>query len=282
MSPSATDSPPTITPWLVRGFRRYVRRYVRKHFDAVRLLPQQVEGSPWPDLPENTSVLIVMNHASWWDPLACVRLSEGCPAFETRSHYAPIDEDMLASYGVFKKLGFLGVAADEARGVRQFLRGGRAVLSGDAAVGRALWVTAQGRFADVRERPIELRPGVAHLLTHLESKSDTPCAVVTLAIEYTFWDQRTPEMLAAFGPVRSVADGPPDSDKHPRRVDAWQAGLTADLTATMDRLGEAAIQRDPDTFVAMSAGKSGVGGVYDVGRRLKAKLTDRDFDARHG
>ncbi|MEM1098797.1 MAG: lysophospholipid acyltransferase family protein [Planctomycetota bacterium] len=280
MSEASVDALPTITPWLERGFRGYVRRYVRKHFDAIRVL-RDVDAA-WPEVPAGASVLVVMNHASWWDPLACVRLSEGCDAFRSRSHYAPIDEEMLASYGVFKRLGFFGVAADEARGVRQFLRGGRAVLSGDGAHERALWVTAQGRFADVRERPVELRPGVAHLLTHLETRSDTPCAVVSLAIEYTFWDQRTPELLAAFGPVRMIADGPATADQHPRRVDAWQAALTADLTVTMDRLAEAALTRDPDAFVAMSSGRAGVGGVYDLGRRIKARLTGRTFDARHG
>ncbi|MEM8783008.1 MAG: lysophospholipid acyltransferase family protein [Planctomycetota bacterium] len=282
MSESNRDPLPPITPWLLRGFRGYVRRYVRRHFDAVRLLPTEPGASPWPQIPRDASVLVVMNHASWWDPLTCVRLSEGSEAFIDRTHYAPIDEAMLEAYGVFKRLGFFGVAADEARGVRQFLRGGRAVLTGEESARRALWVTAQGRFVDVRERPVVLRPGVAHLLTHLDRHRASPCVVVTLALEYVFWDQRTPELLAAFGPVRRVLDGASQASPDMRRVDAWQACLANDLTATMDRLAAAAIARDPSAFVEMASGRAGVGGIYDLGRRIKAKLTGGSLDVRHG
>ncbi len=227
------------------------------------------------------SVLVVMNHAGWWDPLSCVRLSEGCDAFRARSHFAPIDAEMLEKYGVFKRLGFFGVASDEAKGARQFLRTGRVILGGAGAGSRALWVTAQGRFADVRERPVVLRPGVAHLLSHLQGQPRMNAVVVVLSIEYVFWDQRTPELLAAFGPVRAVADGA-TSQGDGRRVDAWRAMLEADLTATMDRLAAAAIGRDPTAFVALASGRKGVGGIYDLGRRIKAGLTGQRFDPRHG
>ncbi len=275
---------PTITPWLLRGFLRYVRRYVRKHFHAVRVL-RDAE----PDLPDGVPLLVVLNHASWWDPLACFFLHDQFAGFRSRRHYAPIDAEMLEKYGVFRRLGFFGVEQDTRKGAREFLQHGRATLSGEGSAERALWVTAQGRFADVRERPVHLRPGVAHLIERLQrhaSADDTEgadvprplVALLPLAIEYVFWEQRTPELLFAFGPMRVVGHDP----REPATVDAWQQRLTADLAATMDRLADAAMQRDAEAFRSLGAGRAGVGGLYDAARALRARLTGRAFDARHG
>ena len=57
-------------------------------------------------------------------------------------------------------LGFFGVDPSTLRGAAEFLRTGEAILS---APQRALWVTAQGEFTDVRTRPLQLKTGVGHL-----------------------------------------------------------------------------------------------------------------------
>ena len=47
-----------------RVFRSYARRYIRRHFHALRLsadgLPPEVSNGP---------LIVVANHPSWWDPL---------------------------------------------------------------------------------------------------------------------------------------------------------------------------------------------------------------------
>ena len=48
----------------VRGFTRYVRRYLRRHFHAVRLV-----RAGRPEAPAEGPLVIVLNHPSWWDPL---------------------------------------------------------------------------------------------------------------------------------------------------------------------------------------------------------------------
>ena len=41
------------------------------------------------------------------------------------------------------------------------------------------------------------------------------------------------------------------------------------------------MSRDPAKFTTLLAGKTGVGGVYDWWRRLKAWVRGRKFDASH-
>ena len=252
-------APPSRSPLLWRWFTGYARREVAKRFNAVRVHragpPPRCDGRP---------LVIYANHPSWWDPmLAIVTASLRYP---DRRHYAPIDAAMLERYDFFKKLGFFGVEPGSAAGARAFLRVADAILAEPDA---CLWVTAQGRFADVRQRPIELRPGVGHLARRAPHAAFLPAAV-----EYPFWSEKRPETLVRFGePIRPGAA---------RRAAAeWHDQLTAALTETMDALAAAAVARDPRCFEVILAGRGGVSRAYDAWRWTRATLTGRRFDPRH-
>lgn len=247
--------------WLFRLFRWYAARYVRRSFHAVRL-SKSGHAFPPPDQP----VLIVMNHPSWWDPMIGMVLSRTFAA--GRDEFAAIDADAVKRYGFLSWLGFVAVDQSGMRGAAVFLQTGAAILS---APGRVYWVTAQGRFTDVRERPLGLRSGVGHLAARM-----TGGVVLPLALEYTFWTERTPEALVRFGePIRVTA--------HPGLSGRWWTQLIeAGLTRTLDALNAETASRDPAKFATLLDGRSGVGGVYDVWRRLKAWARGRKFDPSHG
>lgn len=245
--------------WLVRGFRKYCVRYVRKHFHALRL---STSSSPFP--PADEPVLIVVNHPSWWDPLIGLVLSG---QFAARDQYAAIDAVAVEKYGFFKRLGFVGVDTHSLRGAVEFLRMGTAIL---AQPNRVFWVTAQGRFADVRERPLALRSGVGHLAARLGRG-----VVVPLAIEYCFWNERTPEAMARYGEPLRIADHPGRDGKE------WTRLIEESLTRTLDALNAEAMSRDPAKFADVVGGRTGVGGVYDLWRRLKSLARREKFDPSH-
>ncbi len=264
--------------WLLNGFRWYVRRFLRKNFHAVRLslgsaaIP--ADGEP---------LLIVTNHPSWWDPMLGAFLLD---LFPNHAHYGAIDAEMLEKYRVFKKLGFFGIDTKSLRGAAQFLKTGTAIL---AAPGRAVWVTAQGEFADVRRRPLNLKPGVGHLAARMPRGW-----VLPIAFEYAFWNERTPEALVRIGeaiPIRagSVSDGflrtvahASGSDQARERASAtWTARIEAALAQTLDALNADAVSRDPARFRTLLGGKTGAGGAYDFVRRLGSWMRFRRFDPTH-
>lgn len=238
--------------WLMRGFKRYCLRYVRKHFHAVRLARS---SSPIPDGP----LLIVLNHPSWWDPLIGVILSE---EFGGRDHFAAIDAAAVEKYSFFKRLGFVGVC-----GASQFLRIGEAIL---AVPNRAFWVTAQGRFTDVRERPLNLRSGVGHLAARLDRGF-----VLPVALEYVFWNERTPEALIRIGEPLNIAEHSGLDGKQ------WMKLIEDSLTMTLDGLNAEAMSRDPVKFTTLLDGRTGVGGMYDRWRRFKSWFRGQPFDPSH-
>ena len=247
----AGSLPRIVTP-LLGFFRRIVRRYFRRSFHAVRVRgAERFSAATGP-------LIVYANHGSWWDPMVAFYLAD--KLMPGRRHYAPMDAAALERYGILRALGVFGVAMDSARGAVQFLRTGEAVLASDGV----LWVTPQGKFVDARVRPLEFKAGLAALA------SRTGCTVLPLAIEYTFWDERTPECLLQFGEPVHVARG-----------QAMDGVLEAALLGTMGELREAAMTRDARAFTTLSDGSVGTGGFYAVGLRLKALIQRRKYQAEH-
>lgn len=236
------------------------RRYFTRHMNALRV---PIWGMP--PVPLKGPLIVYSNHPAWWD--AAVYILAADHFFPTYESYAPIDAEMLKRYGIFERIGAFGVDLKSTRGAADFMRASADILS---FPNRALWVTAQGRFGDVRERPLDLKSGIAHLV---ELAPD--CTIIPLGIEYSFWLERGAEAFVAFGaPIRG-------SDllglSRPERLQH----LGSELLSVLDRLSEDVISREPARFRTLLEGRAGVGGVYDVWRRLASAFRRRSFDPSH-
>ena len=254
-------SPPERSDLVWRFMAAYFDRFVRRHMNALRLARWGVPADPEDGVP----LVVYCNHPAWWD--AAILILLGRRLFPERECFAPFDAAMLEKYGVFRRMGAFPVDLESRRGAVQFLAASRAVLS---APGRALWITAQGRFADVRARPLGLRPGIAHL-----PEIAANALFVPLALDYAFWEERGAEACCAFGDPIPAADLL--ALPRPERL-AWLEGA---LACTLDRLAGDVIARDPGRFETLVSGRRGVGGIYDGWRRLGAALAGRRFEAGH-
>ena len=179
-----------------------------------------------------------------------------------------MDAAALKHYAFLRKLGLFPVESGTPRGAAQFLRAARQILSTPNSV---LWVTPEGRFTDMRTRPAIFRPGLAALVARLGA-----CTLVPLAFEYTFWDERLPEILVSCGQPIEVTDGRLHS------VAEWSERLGAALAATQDELAALAKLRDPARFETILSGRVGISGVYEAWKRLVALLTGRVYQGSHG
>ena len=152
-------------------------------------------------------------------------------------------------------------------------RAGRRFLGASADVsvdGRTrLWVTAQGRFADVRERPVGLRPGVGPR-AELGARTPRPAARPRVCL----LEERGAEALVAFGPPSR-----PRSARAPA-AGARGAGIRAGRRL-LDRLADA-IARDPERFTRLVERRGrGRQASTMVWRRLAALLRGRRFEPSH-
>ncbi len=238
----------------------------RDTFAGIAAATSTPSASRAPACPHRSSpgrpLIVYTNHPSWWDPAIFFLLNTAL--LPGRAGYGPMEEAALAKYGLFRRLGVFGLEPG-ARGAAQFLRTSERIL---ADPGNALWITAEGAFTDPRERPLQLRPGLAHLARR------TPGAIILpLALEYPFWNERKPEALVRFGRPIAADDT--------RDVVAWTSLLGAELGACMDALADEACARDASLFLTLHRGTVGVGGSYDLWRRARAWFGGRRFDASH-
>jgi 1-acyl-sn-glycerol-3-phosphate acyltransferase len=251
---------PSMSPFLVRLFATYSRGYLRRRFHSIRILKT---GLP-PSL-ESRPLVIYLNHASWWDPLVCLRLAQS--QFGQRTSYAPIDARALARYRFFSKLGFYGVEQQSARGTRSFLHTTSAILE---SPWNAVWLTPQGRFMDVRERPLRLQRGLGALAAQAENATFLP-----LAIEYAFWTEPRAEILVSFG-------GPTVPETEPgRSASEWTQHFSEALEATQDELAARSCRRNPEEWLVLDRSASSVNAAYDLCRWAGARMKGESFTREH-
>lgn len=242
-------------------FAWYSRWYLRRHFHAVRIHvrePLQVTA----EIP----VIAFLNHPSWWDPLLGFVLA--FHLFPDRTHHAPIDAEALQRYRFLGRLGLFGVEQGTSRGARSFIQVARAICRRPSS---ALWITPQGRIEDPRTRPIRFEAGLGHLVSRLDR-----AALVPVAVEYPFWEERFPEALVLVGsPLMLENVSPQNSAEYTRALEnRLQEGL--------EELSSRSLARDAAFFETLVSGRAGIGGVYDLWRRLRAWLSGREFRAKHG
>jgi 1-acyl-sn-glycerol-3-phosphate acyltransferase len=257
------EAPPValFSPARFRFFRLAFRRFAARHLRAVRLAAW---GAPPPDTGD-APLVVYANHPSWWDGVAFMLLST--ELFPGRRMIIPMAAEALGRYGFMRRIGVFGVEQHSVHGAIGFLRTAEAVL---ATPGHMLWMNAPGRFCDVRERPVPIAPGLVRLVELAPTARFLP-----LALEYPFWSERAAEMLAGFGaPLEGAALAAMDRE-------ARAAALAGALEATMDRLAADAIARDPARFRPVLRGREGMGGVYQLWRRLGALARGQCFDPRH-
>ncbi len=245
----------------MRLFARYCRHYLSRHFHRLHLL----ERSPL-DQFGDVPLLICLNHPSWWDPIVAIYLSQRL--FANRLHYGPIAAAGISKYKFFEKLGFFPIDPQTRDGAFRFLQIGRAAL---ATPGCALWVTAQGQFEDVRVRPTKFQTGVGHL-----ARSSSGFVMLPLALEYSFWRERTPEAFACFGDPILVDDG------GAKTAVEWTSIFARSVEDTQDYLADRVKTGQESQFEELLSGAAGVGGVYDIWRAVKSYARGKRFRAEHG
>jgi len=247
---------------LLRFFDTYLHFFVKRRFHGLRL----ANAERW---PQQRPLIVCLNHPSWWDPLIAILLSRFLE--READHYAPMDELAFTRYGVLRKAGLFPVEQGTPRGGVQFLRTAAHVLADPNAV---LWLTPQGGFTDARTRPVVLRSGLDALLRRTIPDQVT---VLPIALEYTFWDERLPEVLAMLGTPLHFQGGKSAT------LSQESAGqrVAAALAQTQDDLAALSARRDSTHFLSLLEGSSGISGIYGAWQRLYALGRGRRFNPDH-
>jgi 1-acyl-sn-glycerol-3-phosphate acyltransferase len=247
-------------------FAWYSRRLVSRHFHALRLATC-ADASPEGLDTDGRPLIVALSHSSWWDPIAAVLLKDAL--FPSRASCSPMDRVQLERFGFFRRIGIFGIDPDDPRSAGPMID---YVMDRMAEHPRpTLIITPQGRFADPRA-PMEVRPGTAMLAARLTRHGRAP-RVVGMAVEYPFWIDKRPEMLARVSDFGTPPDG--------SRASSWQRSIERGMAGNAAALAELAVSRDEGRFrTVVGRGSGAVHPVFDAWARLRGKSTAIDMSAR--
>lgn len=215
---------------------------------------------------DGEAVVLYSNHSSWWDPLTGAMVSSAL--FPERVCYAPIDAMALKKYPLLERVGLFPVDRQSRVGGRAFIEACAAIVSSPSC---CLWLTPQGRFADVRERPLAFDSGIAYL-----AKKYPDATYIPVAIEYVLWEEPLPELLIWVGEPERMAL------KERARAADLNLELEARLTIAMDRLRDVSVSRDSRPFLELHRGRSGINRGYDFWRSRRNQAAFQDSRLEHG
>ncbi len=242
------------------AFSWYARRMVRGQFNALRITPETERLLRSLDACDSP-VLVALTHCSWWDPILSVALASSL--HPSRSAYGVIDAHELSKFKFMRKLGLFGVDPDDPASLALIQEYIERLATEEHRL--SLWITPQGRFTDVRE-PVQIRPGAASIAASVPG-----ARVAALAIEYTFWNDRRPELLV-HGTTSMVTPG-----STPRT----HRDLEESLRSSASALSALARARDPEPFVTLVSRGGAINPAYDAWMRIRGRSSRIDSPRPH-
>jgi 1-acyl-sn-glycerol-3-phosphate acyltransferase len=235
-----------MTNWFVR----YVNRLFRRRFHTFGIAREGLDSFRQIELAKKPAI-ILLNHASWWDPLVGVMLAKGHVV--RRPLLAPIDREQLERFKFFRKLGFFGIDPEDPRSLEDMFE--YVTASFQSTPQTWLWLTPQGQFTDVR-KPVRIRPGAAKI-----AASTPDIDVMSLAIEYAFWQDSKPEVLVRFARI----------EPQQTTTSGWQRAMTEGMQANADALSRLVQDRDIKAFERILGSGTRNAFIYDLYLRLRGR-----------
>jgi 1-acyl-sn-glycerol-3-phosphate acyltransferase len=245
--------PAAHSPAFSRVFAWYTRRLLSRSFHAVRIdrasLPalQDASADPRP-------LLLVLNHASWWDPLLAFAI--GSKSFPGRIGIAPIDAEQLQKFAFFRKIGLFGINPDDPSSLSLMLDYAHDFTRTNPHA--IIAITPQGRFTDPREH-VRIRPGAAAIAARLAPN----IRALALSVEYAFWQSKRPEIF-----LRAETVTPPTAHSTP----SWHRTIESTMQRSAAALSRLVIARDESAFTPLlESSAAAVNPAYDLWLKLRGK-----------
>ena len=225
-----------------------VRPALRSQFDRIRLRHAAAA-------PDDTPLILCVNHSAWWDGYLCMLLNE---TTLRRSAYVMIEDTQLQRYQLLRWTGGFSVNRSDARSASESLAYAVRMLTTDPRA--MLIIYPQGEILGNVVRPLKFFSGVGHIAKNVV-RAIGRCAVLPCALRYEFIGEQKPQAFIHTGAPLLL-----ETESAARAVTAQaEAALTRDLDTLHD---DVAHYRFAD-FATLMTGDASINRLWDTmrGRR---------------
>jgi hypothetical protein len=175
--------------WAHTLFRPYLRWLCKRRFDAVEVLGEL------PDLPPHLPILLLPNHATWWDGFFPYLLND---VVLRRRYYIMMLEHRLREFWFFRFLGAFSINQQSPKGIITTLDYTSSLLALQENISTSppcVVMFPQGELRAWNKRPLGYTRGIERLL----GKITTPCIVLPLAMRVELLSEEKPFVGLMFG-----------------------------------------------------------------------------------
>lgn len=188
-------------PYIIQSFEFVFRPWMRSRIAEIHLRGDLGK------LSTEHPVIVIANHSSWWDAFLVRELHRGCKA--PCPLFTLMDEDELARYPLFRRMGVLGMSA-RPNALRSVIR----ELEAQAG---PFWLTifAQGSIWPSWRRPLGFQRGLEFF-----SRALAPCTVVPVSLHLEAMTHAAPTAFVGIGePIGIEAGGSASAAAVEQRVE---------------------------------------------------------------
>ncbi|GAB4184234.1 MAG: hydroxychlorobactene glucoside lauroyltransferase CruD [Calditrichia bacterium] len=175
------------TNWAQYVWDYYLNRQFKKHFHAFYLV-----HPPSNLIRENHSVLLLVNHSTWWDGFFLFWLNR---KYLNKQIYLMMEEDQLKKFPFFRRLGTYGVNRRNPGSLRASLDYSLQILSSPAEENHMLAIFPQGVLEPSVKKPIRFQRGIDFLLHRIPQSM----LIQILIIKIEYLREQRPEVFFSFG-----------------------------------------------------------------------------------
>jgi 1-acyl-sn-glycerol-3-phosphate acyltransferase len=222
------------------------RRMIRRQFWSHRLRGTAVEAR----LDRTLPAIFYANHSSWWDGFIAFHLTYDLWKLDG---ILMMEEDELRKYPFFRWIGAFGIRRTGAE-VEAMIRYAAGELR---EKGRILWMFPQGALFPNGFRPVELRPGIAHV-----ARAVGRVQIVPVVHRYEYLKEERAEIFTSVGPIRTVG---PEEQANPEELTRQ---LQNQLSGDLDRLQADIHQNRLEEFKTTLRGRISTNVRYDRARGI--------------
>lgn len=189
-------------------FFAYARHSLKQTFSAVRISGLEHAQRGLAEGP----LVVVSNHASWWDSLVVMYLSTYAFPPSPTDGFAMMDAHNLRRFPFFQRLGVFGFDLDRPEDRRAVVAYAAGLLQ---RPGQHVWIFPQGAERPVTE-PLAFHPGAPRIAYLAQAR------ILPMAVRYEHGRLPKPSIYIAFGePILPLED----EGEATRRLERTVAGL---------------------------------------------------------
>ena len=174
--------------WAQALFHPYIMRLMRRQFHGFHLL------GAVPEWPQEHLLVVLPNHASWWDGFFIHLLNE---RLWQRVPYLMMLEEQLAKNRFFSRLGVFSVRSQGFAAARRSLQYLQTIIRDNKPGDIFLCLFPQGELRPYNLRPLGYKPGILWLLR----QASGPAAIVQLGIRIEYLEQQHADVFFEFAPL---------------------------------------------------------------------------------